>query len=203
MPKTTTKKKTKKIMAVDLAKDVLKLLKSTKILTSGATGTGTKYSCYVEMNDETQRDFAGKSMQKAMSSKKYKPCSVCALGSLFLAHIDKRNQIKVPTYGISSFNNLRVILETLSKYFSPKQLALIETAYECRNVGSRESDMLGYTGTQYAIDTMEGNGTVARDTAIAFGQQFASANDRLEAIMKNIIFNDGKFRPHMPAVIYE
>jgi hypothetical protein len=105
-------------------------------------------------------------------------CNVCALGASMISLVRLYDNFKVrkDTILISRLN----IINALKKYFSFYQLCLIESAFErcCYN------DYYDFSFSNKAIRR-----------AIAFGERFTNPKDRFEAIMKNIIDNDGLFKP--------
>lgn len=194
-----TKTKVKKVLtAVDIAKDVIRLLDA-KLIKS----RDDSFSCYV---DNTQfspgSKLHGKSLQRVMRLKSYKPCQVCALGALFMSYVDQENGVTTD----QRLNDLDLVYAKLRPFFSDKQLALIETAFEKRVMRNRGSDP-SVSGTRESIpycDDPAGSGYNAAQTAIRFGMQFPTRESRIRGIMNNIIANDGKFRPYDPTpVIYE
>ena len=189
--KTTCERPDKPVTAVDLAKDVIKLLNAKKFIPDNMT--------YMTIPIELVRKFGGQSLQDVMKMKSYKPCSVCALGSLFLAHIDKFNEADVPTdakisYRFpghdSSFNNQDKMIDRLAPFFTKRQLLLIEHAFEGKQVNTQTD--------RYINDS-----NAAKEAAEYFYKQYKTPETRLKAIMKNIIKNGGKFRPQPAPVIYE
>lgn len=186
------KRPEKPFTAVDLAKDVLRLLKAKKFIPESMV--------YMTIPIELVNKFGGQSLQDVMKKKRYKPCTVCALGSLFLAHIDKFNEADIPTTSRTNyrfgdqhditFNNQEYMISRLSPFFTKRQLLLIEHAFEGRKVNIRP--------TEYIADSPD-----AINAAEYFHKQYKTPKKRLEAIMRNIIKNDGKFRPQPAPVIYE
>lgn len=103
-------------------------------------------------------------------------CQVCAKGGLFLSYIGIVNSYE--RNGVMSSNNDAKEMELLSKVFSKKQLTMIETAFE-------RSD--------FDINEELGGNTI--DACITFGEKFDTAEERLDAICKNMLANEGLFKP--------
>jgi len=102
--------------------------------------------------------------------KNYK-CQACALGSMFVGLTTRVKDVSVK----DANGGIRAdITDGLSNYFDNEQLDLIEDAFET------------------------GYGCVADDdcsTQQKFGAQFKTEDERLVAIMQNIINNNGEFKP--------
>lgn len=98
--------------------------------------------------------------------KTMKPCSVCARGALLLSAVRKFNEATVSD-----------VLQTKewpsADLFGWEQLSLIEAAFEL----------------------WEENGGKPMPKAFAFGNKFTNDHDRLVAILKNVIKNNGTFKP--------
>jgi len=105
---------------------------------------------------------------------KYK-CKVCAKGALFLSHVLLYNNYNVQGhFGVSNSD----VSEEVD-YFTEEQMDLIEIAFE----GSRwvwHSSSITMNDETYAIQ---------------FYEKYPKEDERLVAIMKNIITNKGKFIP--------
>lgn len=105
-----------------------------------------------------------------------KVCTVCALGALAISLTNRVKAVSIKTFrrSATSFGeggDRYSITSVLRKYFSIPQLQLIEDIFENWN---------NYCG----------------DTALKvekFMEEYPDEDARLEAIMKNIIRNDGKF----------
>lgn len=112
-------------------------------------------------------------------------CNCCAIGSCFVSMVRLGDNLTVGevtedtprTSGLEDFE----IRPWLKKIFSANQLQLIEDAFEAQ---------------AYNFDS--GNVTLtssARSKALAFGRQFKDSKDRLIAICRNIVSNNGTFKP--------
>lgn len=101
-----------------------------------------------------------------------KQCTACAIGSMFLANVLRRKRASK----VALTNDFECH-DRLERYFSRLQLGLIESAFEMQNMVS---------GMPTTPDI---------DGAIEFGQNYPNNDQRLEAIMENIIANKGEFKP--------
>jgi hypothetical protein len=117
-------------------------------------------------------------------------CTVCALGALFVATVDRRNEITVREIvdgdGCTSWK----FRDYLQNLFSREQLCLIEMAFE-------QNDSPGDFG-EFGV-------MVGRDEALdcwRWVDEFPDARDRLTAILENVVRNDGTFKSaELPAAI--
>ena len=114
-----------------------------------------------------------KSIKSIINTEK---CIVCAKGALFCAYIGRVNKLKIGDY--EEFNNYKdIVHQRLEELISLEQLDLIEIAFEgksylriCKN-----SDLIV--------------------TASNYFTTYVNPLTRLKAIMKNIISNNGVFKP--------
>ncbi len=117
-----------------------------------------------------------------------KSCQVCAKGALFLSEVMNRNNYKVG-YDLVLIDNIKSdnIQERLEGLFAKNQLDLIEVAFEKRIIDP-DNDYI-------CKDQYDDTPTKIAEKAIKFGEKYSKANDRLIAILDNIIFNKGTFKP--------
>lgn len=97
-------------------------------------------------------------------------CKACALGSMFVGLTTRVKDLSVKGHQCRSH-----ITEDLSKYFSDIQLDMVESAFEQREMGWAHS--------------------YKTRPAKEFGNKYSDSDDRLRAIMQNIIDNNGTFKP--------
>lgn len=162
-------------MRVAVAKDLLKCIKNGNITPI------TSYYCSL---DET----IVKRLEPSTQLQSLVPeihCESCAIGSMFLAWVHLNNNITVEEftgregdYGPFSLNDDYTMREYLSKTFSGKQLSMIETAY------------MGGEFGQWGPVTLT---ITEREACHRFYKKYADKAKRLEAIMRNVIKNDGQF----------
>ncbi len=170
-----TKKHREKVVAV--AKDVLKQIPKLNVTTG----------IYLTLAPNVlQEEDEGKELQPLLPkllNKKTKPCKVCALGACFISHVGLFDKFKLPMYSSTEITSEDFRPE-LRKYFGPRQLALIESAFECQ-----ECDIeLGY-------GSYDGKKYKALKAAANWGDKYKDDTKRLRAIMRNIIKNAGEFIP--------
>lgn len=163
---------TRKEKKVALAKDLLERIKSHKIKLSSGTGYFIGFSTRVQQS-------AVEFLQKH--------CTVCARGGLMISHFIKDPNKKLEErcgyktgYGSNSQNLTK---EVLSDTFYEEELELIEVAFE------HDKEFPGYG------DGKGVNDDDLLDMAVVFGLRYEDDYDRLKAICKNIIENDGSFCP--------
>jgi hypothetical protein len=159
----------KELTAVDIAKDVIRLVKAKKVVVS----RGSYFQPLGSL--DTARGFQ-RSLKNVLTGKGQNSCQVCAMGAMLCAFVAKKNELKV-----GDIKSDQTIIDKLSPYFSQAQLRLIETAFEGRFI-ENSYDALRSGQQHYKAAT----------------QMFYAYPDpakRLIAIMKNIIENGGKFNP--------
>lgn len=193
------KKLKKSEKAVLIAKDVLKWIKSKRIVVS--PGTYVKFP--VNLNTRV-----GEQLQDVLPEvvTPEEPCTVCALGACFLASVARFNALEIPKVGTKDW--LLYPYETklyftplqdhLHQAFSDEQLILIESAFEGRRMGAEHENL-----NQVKVEVSIKKG----DKAVAFGEQRRfrepstwgayriNSEKVLTAICRNIIRNDGLFKP--------
>lgn len=114
-------------------------------------------------------------------------CTVCALGSLMLSLVRYRNNVTVRDFEQNAFEYDRIHRGNedktgITKYFTNAQRILIESAFE-KGCGFFRNDR----------NISIGEKKVAR--AVKFGEKYEDKTKRLVAIMKNIVTNNGIFKP--------
>lgn len=170
-------KLTRKQMRLAVAKDVLKRLDERKI----RPGFG-----YLSPQRNIRPIKLGESLQPHVD-RLGRACEVCAIGAACLSYIGLFNEAVCDDppedddhYWAPSWDRGK-IAEICHKAFSPKQLQLMEAAYE------------GYGHSRDEISY------AARQRAIRFCWRIDPFNHdgkaRMRAIFENIIKNDGDFKP--------
>lgn len=178
---------TNKQKRIAIAKDVLLRMRYRNI----------RKGTYIEGDFETKKDIKDKTKADTVIKDLEKACDVCALGSCFLSHIrlfDKIELGEIGTVGekeifdgevypaeVDIYVNGSFVREPLLNYFSEFQLDMIESAFEKYNAS------IHYDPSKDNEDKIQ--------EAIRFGFLFDSDENRLRAIMKNIVKNDGEFIP--------
>lgn len=168
---------------VAIARDVLSQLRSQKLVAESGN------YCYMfpkgspnELGDIpeviSQQDVDNKIDLQDIFKKKVQKCEVCAKGALFVSMVRKYDNVPIPVNGVGdSYLDGTYVTSKLRRYFSGSQLELIEYAFE-----------LGTAGIPTASETVKYN-------ASSFCEQYDSDKERMIAIMKNIIKNEGTFIP--------
>lgn len=111
-------------------------------------------------------------------------CNVCGIGAVFIASVRRADKLKLKdfappdSWGDDIDQQMR---DYLDEWFDADQRELIERAFEKGEVGG-DGDSKNVTQEDDEV-------------AAAFGRKFRNADDRLEAIMRNIVDNDGEFIP--------
>ena len=112
-------------------------------------------------------------------------CDACGIGSIFIAAVMLNNKLKISdlngSYGSSAADGIKTegvedwaMRSYLATWFDGEQMNLIESAFEEDNA--------------YAAGT-------ASQAAAEFGMSYNSDHERLLAICKNILANNGRFVP--------
>jgi hypothetical protein len=175
---------------VAIAKDVITQLDAKRI----SANTGSYITSEIlqnlicneeeEQSDEEEIIYSLKSLKELLPTAQ---CTVCAKGALFVADVCIRNEVSFTNdESLNKINEDDFVSEKLN-YFSRKQLDLIEVAYE------------GYSNN--ADNTLIVDGSYideyhkAREFWENFRYTWQASNDRMIAIMKNIIKNRGTFKP--------
>lgn len=123
-------------------------------------------------------------------------CEACALGCMFLADVISRDRMSVRKsigWDSEQFDDFDpeikqisldddTIRARLGAFFGVRQLAMIESAYEMLDFRNSNG---GHHATSY--EDIE--------AAIEFGSNFSKDEDRLRAIMQNIVDHRGNFVP--------
>lgn len=169
-------------MRVAIAKDVLKQLASRKFV--ACRGVWLRDSKLSELPDYAEARYEKDGIKKLDVCEyvnSINKCQVCALGSIFLSSVKLYNNVymsadKDPGDEAASFFE-DLASSPLKRYFSPNQLRYIEATFE------------GLDGVHYPDTRKEEN------YANAFYRLFPNTDDRLNAIMQNIVENNGTFKP--------
>jgi hypothetical protein len=157
---------TKQERAVMVAKDALKMLNAGK--TKATTGN------WVTLEDKFDSEIV-QDTQICDLSDKFKGCKVCVLGSLMLSEIRHTNKLKFGD--VMGTFDYEYEGKRLNKIFSKPQQKLMELAFE------GGGGLFGY----YDVDD---------DKIIKienFYSEYPDEEERLRAILKNVIKNGGKF----------
>lgn len=170
--KKKAKSQPKKLTAVAIARDVLALMEAKKI--RARTGV------YFDLGSSNEAKFDG-SLQAAMHNRNFKTCDVCGIGAMFMAYVDKKNEVEVHEVcdSIALSDDRALIVEKLTPYISERQLDLIEKFFE--------NGYMGDDGIDPVINDWQG--------------RYSTAKAMLTAICENMIANKGIFKPSMEIVV--
>lgn len=116
---------------VVIAKDVLKQLRVGRFIAIRGT--------YVDVTKAKRREImrkVGKQFQPIVQ--KIKKCQVCAIGSVLMSYVDKYNECRIPTYGISDFGR-EFAARVVEGSFSYDELKAMEDDFEYTTVYSSPS----------------------------------------------------------------
>lgn len=159
---------------VAIAKDVISQIRAKRLIAMSGTYLSAADNNWLTQfgvydEDMTDLDEESKNQQVVPPTK----CNVCALGAVFVSALDRNDRLKVgdfaPYPGQDDLHNY------LKRWFTLNQLYLMEEAFE------------GYSRPEYC-------GTDAE----FFGSRYDNDEDRMLAIMRNIVKNDGTFVPPKP-----
>ncbi len=159
----------KKERIVMLAQDVIELLKAKKIVTR----TRGPFCTIPAITFDNVAEFDS-SLKKVLPQVQ---CEVCGLGSMFVALVARKNRVAthIGEYGIQSMD--RDLKTVLGKNLFHQ----VEIAYEMGE------------GWFNVIDNVLDESFFK--AAVKFGKRYKSDDNRLIGIMKNIIKNEGEFKP--------
>lgn len=127
---------------------------------------------YLNLNSKSGKDLFGVNINQELLCSDDVTCTVCAIGAMFTSKVAISNNFD--DYRPSD-NEMR---SHLSKYFSMPQLHLIESAFEGWEKGSTSI-----------------SGNIPNDNHMIFEEKYPNDNDRMIAIMENIVENKGTFKP--------
>src|ERR1700690_4678015 len=156
---------------VQIAKDVIAALK-VKLLTA-------KHQSYFDVSENTflrMEDNGSDSLKDTL--KTIPTCTVCAKGAIFTCTVARKNKV-TNEQAMSQNWDCDPLSKSLKGTFSAHQLRLIETEFE-------DDDIDGNNDMRHIPPVME------------LHELFDNAEDRMIAIMKNIIANKGTFKPKRP-----
>ena len=124
-------------------------------------------------------------------------CEVCARGALFLSTIRLKNHFQINELRIDDGNvSIRydTLEHSLERAFTKYQQAMIEYAYEGWDVAHVFADAFheGVTGGNPLLEDIFDQ---LKHSLESFSMRYKNDDNRLKAIMRNIIRNKGEFKP--------
>ena len=201
------KNATKAERRVMIAEDVIQQIKAKKFIpTSGVFATSDVISSLEGGSDDDR------SIREILLSTNA-TCDCCALGGMMLSCTLFNNKENVSDW-TDHFENLGVSVEEsdsrikngFKQIFSKSQLELIEIAFETgdgyncfdHEYVKKHTDgrlYLDYYDDGFNEDNVLSKPEIKKYYAVQFGKKYESDDDRMIAIMKNIIKNKGEFNP--------
>ncbi len=152
-----------------IAKDIIKLLESKVI--SAKKRVYIKSAYLTEHRYDNMRDI----LPNAPT------CQVCAIGAIFYAKVAITNNHSLSE--IDGYDSRAALSRVLLDVFTERQMTIIEAAFESRDYGSRmEMNDVSHGVINKALEFRKEN-------------KLGSQHKTLIAIMKNIIKNNGTFKP--------
>lgn len=171
---------------IAIAKDVIISLKAKKMY---ATNNG-----YFFLNlDGSKFNFKTEGLKKVdlqdIIHNKALDCSVCAIGGIFAAKVNIANQCKVTLRIKQNIWNTKMsadslilndeeLIQNLKGIFTEKELRAIEYAFEGCDIGDTFTHDENFPDEKYK----------------QFYKKYKTSNNRMIAIMNNIIKNEGTFK---------
>jgi hypothetical protein len=188
-----------------IAKDVIAQIKAKKLKPAHGTFVtfdkvaGLKMTSKDPYSEPTREDVsnhlgADEDARELYLENKIQQCSCCALGSLFVSctlYNDNTTADELASAGdeisdwLTSGGKAEPMSNGLDKFFSIQQLQLIEQTFETDNGVVQSHDM----------DEFDRPYPKFSKASAAFCDKYTTAESRMIAIMKNIVANDGTFKP--------
>ena len=175
-----------------IAKDVIKQINARKYVAQAGI------YCNINDADFTKDVTDGSSAQVKNRLDSIDKCTVCAQGALFMSTIGFANAFQVRSFKTDPWRNGVVapaekVKERLSKVFDDYQQAIIETAFEGRDVNEQLKRLFKLTFK--SNETIRASYNLLVNSLKDYYHQYDNAESRLLGIMRNIIRNDGTFVP--------
>ncbi len=185
-----------------IAQDVIEWMKTKFITATEGEYVKGKVSTDSELDDENFEDDQFHETLLAMPD-----CKACGVGALLVARCMRFDQVTNSEMSVySKEDNISLdsgeIDDGLDGIFSDKQLSMIETAFEVFapatvTVGVSRRHIVA--PASWREEPMSSEFEYLSDKAqydcFKFGKRFKSAETRMIGIMKNIIKNEGTFKP--------
>ncbi|MEK6829068.1 MAG: hypothetical protein AABY15_02995 [Nanoarchaeota archaeon] len=170
---------------VAIAHDVIASIKANKFKATPGT------YCELKLNKKHKFEGAGDvELQSLMESGVVEKCNVCAIGGIFASKVAIGNKFKVSVeedywndnkLGIETdVDDDELLIENLDGIYTERELRLIEFAFEGEDIRGEFYD------EEIDIDALN-----------SYKKVHKKADERLIAIMQNIIKNEGKFIPEL------
>jgi len=168
---------------VAIAKDIIKQISKGKIK--------PKEGLYIHIKNKKKINNEDIPLDSVFSNN---TCQACALGSCFISLVNLGDNLRLSdiegsesafyrSWSIEALQDDYNWRKYLRRAFTPRQLSLIESAFEKRGI-TDEKDTLTFW-----------NVNDVTSKAKEFGRTYKKDNERLIGICKNIIANKGTFKP--------
>lgn len=180
------KEPSKAEVRVLVAKDVLKMLKSKRIKAQRGTYLigDKKFQALLELLSQKEINPYWTKLDVTKQLPVPKACTACALGSCFIAALDRFNELKIGEFELYGRYPMRESYTGyLEQWFTRRQLNLIECAFEG---GGRICEA--------ALSPEDAHAAI-RFRSNILADDVRGARAVLEAIMENIVNNKGTFKP--------
>ena len=164
---------------VQIAKDVIAALKAKRL--EAEHQTYLQVGGYITEN----RILENESDSFKDTLKTIPTCTVCAKGAIFTCTVARKNKV-TNEQAMSQNWDCDSLSKSLKGTFSAHQLRLIETEFEDDDIDGFGDAIARIAGAREIRPVME------------LHELFNNAEDRMIAIMKNIIANKGTFKPKAP-----
>lgn len=190
-----------------IAKDVLNLLKQKRIIAI-RTRFVRNYSLHEKQRDVKYKNQPDEPLQPLLLNPAIPPCECCALGSMMLSCTMFNNKENLSDYTLDFETLSDTVWESkraasghkkpkngFADFFSEKQLALIEFVFEIRfSSFNGEYENSGVIANSLRLRNDYGITIDVHKKAITFAKKYSDQEERLKAIMRNIIRNKGIFK---------
>ena len=164
---------------IAIAEDVIAGLRARRLEATPGTYVSGNVMIQPDGKDQNFGDGIKSCELQEVLATQMKSCEVCAKGAMFIAAVEKFDKVKLVDIHVGDnplgrFSDDDSICDHLENYFSRAQLDLIEAAFE--------GDTM-----DIEVETEE------CQIAMAYQYRYPDHADRMTAIMKNIVMNNGKF----------
>jgi hypothetical protein len=184
---------TKPEQRVAIAKDVIAQIKLKRIKALPLTYLVTNPTDDSDIRgDQILCGVADDTELQSVFKEKITSCNCCAKGAIFLAAVERFNNLPInwktrPFMHGGGYFSGELVTKHLGEYFSAEQLNMIEGAFEGFYLGHNRTtrEKIYKYATKHGCDVLGD-----RDENF----QYETAEDRLLAIMKNIVRNKGTFK---------
>jgi hypothetical protein len=172
---------------IAIAKDAIAQIRRNKYIIRNSIYCKVNPKLVDDRDQLFDRDDVGKELQSVLRTR-FENCEVCAKGGLFISAIRKFDDFRIQNSILDTWqdknysddrgplNDGGLVTSHLRKFFGKEQLELIEYAFEQGYNGNPRNTKLAYK-------------------AMIFGKGFTLDEERMLAILKNIIANRGEFVP--------